>query len=267
MESGKVDGLAFIGSERAASAILSAHPRRDRITRLLGLSAKNPGVVLADANLDQAVQECVKGALTFNGQRCTALKVIYVHSSIADQFADKMARAVEALESGMPWEPQVDLTPLYEAGKCAWLDELVSDATSKGAEIINTDGGKTHGAEYTPAVLFPVNASMRIAHEEQFGPIVPIIPFNSIGEVLDSIAAEPYGQQVSLFCDDYHGTERAALIKKLLLVGGSRVNLNMQSMRGPDNIIFGGRRDAGFGYVSIEESLTTFAVRSVIANG
>ena len=265
MESGKIDGLAFIGTERAASAILSAHPRRDRIPKLLGLSAKNPGVVLADADLDHAVKECVAGALDFNGQRCTALKVIYVQRAIADKFAQKFAAAVEKLHLGMPWEEGVELTPLYEAGKGAWLSELVDDAISKGARVINAGGAQRIGAEFTPAVLFPVSTDMRIAHEEQFGPIVPIVPFDSVAEVLNAIADTPYGQQVSLFCAHDHGAERAKLIKKLLLVGGSRLNFNTQSMRGPDDVIFGGRRDAGIGYVSIEESLTTFSVRSVIA--
>lgn len=265
METGQIDGLAFIGTERAASAIMSAHPRRDRIPRLLGLSAKNPAVVLADADLDEAVAECVKGALSFNGQRCTALKVIYVQRAVADEFAQKLGRAVEQLKTGMPWEAGVELTPLYEADKCQWLSALVDDAIAKGAEIINVGGGNTNAAEFTPAVLYPASTAMRITHEEQFGPVVPIVPFDSLDEVLGEIAAMPYGQQVSLFCQEGHGHERAGLIKKLLLVGGSRLNLNMQSMRGPDDVIFGGRRDAGVGYVSVEESLTTFAVRSVIA--
>lgn len=265
MKSGDIDGLAFIGSERAASAILASHPRRDLIPKLLGLSAKNSAIVLEDADIDQAVETCLHGAFDDNGQRCTALKRIFVARAIAKQFAEKLARAVEGLQLGMPWEPQADQTPLYEANKAEWLDTLVQDSQTKGAEIMNVGGASTNGALYTPAVLFPVSMDMEIANVEQFGPLAPIIPFDSIEDVLRIIAQTPYGQQISLFSKGAEGQECADLHRKLLLTGGSRLNLKMQAMRGPDNVTFGGRRNAGVGYVSIEDSLTTFAIRSVIA--
>ncbi len=80
MASGKVDVLAFIGSSQVADALKKQHPQPHRLRCVLGLEAKNPAIVLPDADLDLAVRECVLGALSFNGQRCTALKILFVHA-------------------------------------------------------------------------------------------------------------------------------------------------------------------------------------------
>ena len=87
----------------------SQHPRPNRLRCITGLGAKNPAVVMADADLDLAVKECVSGSLSFNGQRCTALKILFVHESLSSRFVDKFAAAVDALPEGMPWEPGVML--------------------------------------------------------------------------------------------------------------------------------------------------------------
>jgi glyceraldehyde-3-phosphate dehydrogenase (NADP+) len=104
IKTGKVDVLAFIGTSRAADTLKLQHPRPHRMRSILGLDAKNPAFVLPDADLDVAVRECVTGALSFNGQRCTAIKLIFVHDSIADEFVKRLAAKVSALKLGMPWE-------------------------------------------------------------------------------------------------------------------------------------------------------------------
>jgi glyceraldehyde-3-phosphate dehydrogenase (NADP+) len=78
--------LALIGNSKSAIALQDQHPNKNRLRLILGLEAKNPAIVLADADLDLAIQECVSGSLSFNGQRCTALKIIYIHESIVDEF-------------------------------------------------------------------------------------------------------------------------------------------------------------------------------------
>jgi glyceraldehyde-3-phosphate dehydrogenase (NADP+) len=112
MASGSIQALAFIGTSKAADALQKAHPKPHRLRLVLGLEAKNPAIVLADADLDQAVEECVAGSLSFNGQRCTAIKIIFVHQQIAADFLQRLARAVNLLSCGMPWQPGVVITPL-----------------------------------------------------------------------------------------------------------------------------------------------------------
>src|SRR6478736_3314381 len=89
METGKIDVFAFIGTNKGANELKKLHPKSHRLKAVLGLDAKNPAIVLADADLDNAVSECITGSLSFNGQRCTALKILFVHKSIVDVFIKK----------------------------------------------------------------------------------------------------------------------------------------------------------------------------------
>jgi len=100
MKSGKVAVLALIGNSKSAIALQDQHPNKNRLRLILGLEAKNPAIVLPDADLDLAIQECVTGSLSFNGQRCTALKIIYVHESIAAEFNKRFSEKVDALPFG-----------------------------------------------------------------------------------------------------------------------------------------------------------------------
>ena len=111
MASGQVDVLGFIGTHRVADALRAVHPRPHRLRCVLGLDAKNPAVVLPDADLDLTVAECIQGSMTFNGQRCTALKIMFVHHSIVDDFLERMSAGITALKCGMPWKKGVTITP------------------------------------------------------------------------------------------------------------------------------------------------------------
>jgi len=147
---GEVAALAFIGSSQAATILKKQHPRPNRLRCILGLDAKNPAIVLPDADLDLAVSECVTGALSFNGQRCTALKLLFVHRSIADAFVRKLSAAVDALPFGMPWEKGVRITPLPEPGAPDRMRALVEDAVKKGASVCNANGGLSNESFYFP---------------------------------------------------------------------------------------------------------------------
>lgn len=178
MKSGLLDAFAFIGTSQAADDLMKAHPKPHRLRSVLGLQAKNPAIVLADADIDRvAVPECVLGSLSYNGQRCTALKIIFVHESVADRFLTKYCEAVDALPIGLPWTAGTKITPLPEENKPGYLKELVVDACSKGAKIANKRGGQFDKTFVSPTVLINVDESMRIYHEEQFGPLVPVVTF------------------------------------------------------------------------------------------
>jgi len=177
MATGKVDVLALIGNSKSANALQDQHPKSNRLRLVLGLEAKNPAIVLPDANLDLTIDECIAGTLSFNGQRCTALKIVYVHEDIVDEFNKRFAAKVDALKFGNPWDKEVKLTPLPEPAKPAYIQELIDDAVAKGAKIINKKGGKHLDNYIMPPVMYPVSKDMRVYQEEQFGPIIPIVPF------------------------------------------------------------------------------------------
>ena len=262
MQSGAIDVLAFIGSSGAADVLKKTHPKPHRLRCLLGLEAKNPAIILQDADLDVAVNECVEGALSYNGQRCTALKIIFVHESIAPDFLDLFNQKVAELKSGLPWDNGVSMTPLPEPNKAIYLDSLVRDAVSKGAKIMNEGGGQYEKSFFNPTVLYPVNETMGVYHEEQFGPVVPILSFKDISEPLEYVENSNYGQQVSIFGKD------STLLSNLLdtLVNQvCRVNLNSKCQRGPDVLPFTGRKDSAEGTLSVSDTLRGFSIRTLVA--
>ncbi|OZV68051.1 NADP-dependent glyceraldehyde-3-phosphate dehydrogenase [Winogradskyella aurantia] len=263
MKDGRVDVLALIGNSKSANALQDVHPKSNRLRMVLGLEAKNPAIVLEDADLDLAISECIAGATSFNGQRCTALKVIYVHEAIIDEFNKRFSEQVDALKFGNPWEDGAKLTPLPEPDKPAYIQGLIDDAVQKGAKIINKKGGETTENYIFPAVLYPVTKDMRVYKEEQFGPVIPVISFSDIEEPLDDMAASNYGQQVSLFGKDVKTL--APLIDTLVNLV-CRVNLNSSCQRGPDVYPFTGRKDSAVGTLSVHDALRSFSIRTFVAS-
>ncbi|WP_299433063.1 NADP-dependent glyceraldehyde-3-phosphate dehydrogenase [uncultured Maribacter sp.] len=262
MKTGKVDVLALIGNSKSANALQEQHPKSNRLRLVLGLEAKNPAIVLPDADLDLTIDECLAGTLSFNGQRCTALKVLYVHEDIVEEFNKRFSEKVDALKFGNPWENGVKLTPLPEPGKPQYIQELIDDAKEKGAKILNKKGGKITENYIWPAVVYPVSKDMRVYQEEQFGPIIPIVPFTDIEEPLDDMAESNYGQQVSLFGKDIYAL--APLIDSLVNLV-CRVNLNSSCQRGPDVYPFTGRKDSAQATLSVHDALRSFSIRTFVA--
>ncbi|WP_413231740.1 NADP-dependent glyceraldehyde-3-phosphate dehydrogenase [Marinobacter sp.] len=263
MQSGKVDMFAFIGTHKGAAALKKMHPKPHRLKAVLGLDAKNPAIVLPDADLDRTIRECVTGALSFNGQRCTALKLLFVHESIVDTFVDRLSLAIAQLVPGMPWEPDVSLTPLPEPGKTDYLKGLVDDALARGAYIVNEGGGTVCGTYFHPAVLYPVGPTMRVYHEEQFGPVIPVVPYRDLDEVVSYVQASQFGQQLSLF-----GTQPETLARLVDVFANQvgRINLNTQCQRGPDILPFNGRKDSAEGTLSVSDALRVFSIRTTVAS-
>jgi glyceraldehyde-3-phosphate dehydrogenase (NADP+) len=260
--SGQVDVLAFIGSSQVADILKKQCPNPHRLRSVLGLEAKNPAIILKDADLSLAAKECLSGSLSFNGQRCTALKIIYVHKDVAEAFLDLYLDLVERIRIGQPWEKGVMITPLAEEDKVAKMQALIDDAKTKGAWVMNQRGGDSEGTLMRPAVLYPVSREMRIFAEEQFGPVVPVIAYDRIEEVMEDVIASKYGQQISLFGQD----ER--LIGQLidrLAYQVCRININCQCQRGPDIFPFGGRKDSAEGTLSVSDALRVFSIRTVVA--
>jgi aldehyde dehydrogenase (NAD+) len=260
--SGKINVLTLIGSSKVADRLKKLHPKINRLRAILGLDAKNAAIVLPDADLELAVRECLLGALSFNGQRCTALKALLVHRDIAERFLGRLAEEMAKLKIGMPWQPGVGITPLADPGRPAYLAECIRDAESKGARIVNPGGGAFYKTLFYPALVYPVQKGMSLYREEQFGPVVPVIPFDEIETALDYVATSDYGQQVSIFSRD------PALIGKLvdpLVNQVCRVNINCQCQRGPDVFPFTGRKDSAEGTLSVTDALRSFSIRSMIA--
>jgi glyceraldehyde-3-phosphate dehydrogenase (NADP+) len=262
METGKIDVFAFIGTNKGANDLKKLHPKPQRMKAVLGLDAKNPAIVLPDADLDNAVSECILGSLSFNGQRCTALKILFVHKSIVDEFLKKLGDAIAKLKPGMPWDPGVALTPMAEPGKTDYLKGLVDDAVEHGAKVMNPHGGEILNTFFYPAVLYPVNDKMRVYYEEQFGPVIPVLAFEKESEAVQYVVKSHFGQQISIFGKD--SKKIGSLIDAFANQVG-RINLNTQCQRGPDTFPFNGRKDSAEGTLSVVDALRVFSIRSLVA--
>mgnify|MGYP003493740690 CR=1 FL=1 len=262
MQSGKINVLTLIGSSRVANELKKQHPKVNQLRAVLGLDAKNASIITQNADLDLAVKETLTGSLSFNGQRCTALKIVFVQKSIADAFIEKFNNALSELKFGLPWEEGVNLTPLPEPYKIDYLNDCIADAKKHGAKVVNENGAKTNASFFYPAVVYPVNKNMKLYYEEQFGPIVPIVPFDDLEETIQYLINSTHGQQVSIFSNN--SDEVAWLIDPLVNLV-SRVNVNSQSQRGPDVLPFTGRKDSAEGTLSVTDAIRSFSIRSLVA--
>ncbi|MDF2455210.1 MAG: Glyceraldehyde-3-phosphate dehydrogenase [Cytophagaceae bacterium] len=262
MQSGKINVLAFIGSSKVANDLKKNHPKLNRLRAVLSLDAKNAAIVTQHADIKLAVGEIILGALSFNGQRCTALKIIFVHESIAKEFNTQLSDAIAKLTLGMPWTKGVSITPVAEPGKPDYIKAVLDDAAAHGAKVVNENGGTTVGSFVFPAVVYPVNSKMKLYREEQFGPVIPVVPFKNVEETIDYLIESPHGQQVSIFSNNV--TEVSRLIDPLVNLV-SRVNINSQCQRGPDVFPFTGRKDSAEGTLSVHDALRSFSIRSLVA--
>ncbi|SDR93841.1 NADP-dependent glyceraldehyde-3-phosphate dehydrogenase [Pseudomonas oryzae] len=262
MASGKIDVFAFIGTHKGASDLKKLHPRPHRLRAALGLDAKNPGIVLPQVDLDNAVSEAITGALSFNGQRCTALKILFVHEEVLEPFLEKFSAKLAALKPGMPWDDGVALTPLPEPGKVEFLNGLLADALAKGARVVNPGGGAHRQSFFYPALLSPVTPAMRVYHEEQFGPLVPVVSFRELEEVIDYVLQSDYGQQLSIFGND---PEQVGRLVDAFVNQVGRININAQCQRGPDSFPFNGRKNSAEGTLSVYDALRVFSIRTLVA--
>lgn len=276
ISSGRVDVLAFIGTSKVADIIRKQHPAPHRLRCVLGLDAKNPAIILNDADLNLTVSEVISGSLSFNGQRCTALKIIFVEKKIAKDFQRVLLEKIKNLKIGLPWEDSF-ITPVAEKTKPNQLYKLTEDALKKGAEAFidglpvelkdlkeylpeNENDIKSQLVK--PIVLWDIRENMDIYSIEQFGPIIPVVIFDSIESPLSYIIKSQYGQQASIFSND---PKKISKLIDPLVNQVCRVNINSQCQRGPDIFPFTGRKDSAEGTLSISDALRVFSIRSLVA--
>ncbi|MBV8576125.1 MAG: NADP-dependent glyceraldehyde-3-phosphate dehydrogenase [Acetobacteraceae bacterium] len=262
LNSGKINVLTLIGSSKVADHLKKQHPKAHRLCAVLGLDAKNAAIILPDADLDLAVKECLLGSLSFNGQRCTAIKIIIVHQSLAEPFARRFNEELAKLKVGMPWDKGVAITPLPELEKIQYLTDCIRDAEAQGGRVMNPGGGTVAGTFFYPAVVFPVKEGMKLYREEQFGPVVPITTFDSIDTALEYVITSEHGQQVAIFGSN---ADEIGKLVDPLVNQVCRVNINCQCQRGPDVFPFTGRKDSAEATLSVFDALRSFSIRSMVA--
>ena len=164
--------INFTGSTRVGR-LVAENAARHLKPVLMELGGKAPLVVLADADLDEAVAAASFGAFMHQGQICMSTERIVVDRSVAGTLAEKLGEKAAALKVGDPRDPETQIGPLVSSASRERIGELVADAREHGAEVVT--GGEAEGACYRPTVLAGVTSEMRVYHEESFGPVVGVV--------------------------------------------------------------------------------------------
>lgn len=214
---------------------------------LLELGGKDAAIVLRDADLDFAAENIVSGAYSYSGQRCTAVKRILAENDVADQLIPRLLQRIEKLPVGDPRKNAV-IVPLINNKAADFVMELIGDALAKGAKLLT--GGKRDGNLIYPTLIDNVTTDMRLAWEEPFGPVLPIIRVKDTEEAIDIANRSEYGLQSSVFTSNIHD---AFHIANSLEVG--TVQVNSKTERGPDHFPFLGVKASGMGTQGVKYSI------------
>lgn len=241
MESGIARKISFTGSTDVGKNLLKQ--AADNVLKTsMELGGNAPFIVCEDADLDKAVEGAMQAKMRNIGEACTAANRLIVHSSVADEFAKRMAERMEALKVGNGLENGVDIGPLVEEKALDKVAELVDEAVSAGAHVVT--GGKRvegDGFFYEPTVLTNIPADVAINREEIFGPVAPIYTFDSEDEAIEMANATEFGLSSYLYTENL---EKALRLSEQIEAG--MVGLNTGLVSNPA-APFGGVKESGLG--------------------
>lgn len=226
---------------------------------IMELGGKDPAIVLDTVEIDRTVDQIVKGAFGYSGQRCTAIKRVIVPDAIADEVVDKILAATAKITVGDPFDNCM-VTPLISAKAAEFNLSLIEEARSKGGVV--TEFGIHKGNLVYPTIIDHASKDMSVYYVEPFGPVLPIIRVADIEQAILAANDSDYGLQASVFGQNMNDIFRVADA----LEAGT-INLNGKSERGPDNFPFSGRKNSGIGVQGIRYALeASSTLKSVVIN-
>jgi putative phosphonoacetaldehyde dehydrogenase len=209
--------------------------------QILELGGNDPIIVMEDADVEEAATLAANGSYKNSGQRCTAVKRMLVHESVADQFVELLVAKTRALKYGDPMDPETDMGTVIDEAAARQFEAVVNEAIAAGAKL--RYGNERRGALYSPTVLDHVDPEMTVAKHETFGPVSPVIRFKNIDEAIRISNGTAYGLS-SAVC-----TNRLDYITRFIreLNVGS---VNVREVPGYrlELTPFGGIKDSGLGY-------------------
>lgn len=250
-----INAISFTGGEKVGREI-SDHA--SMAIQVLELGGKDVGIVRKDADLDLAAAQIIKGGLSYNGQRCTAIKRVFVHSEIQEKLLEKVVTKVKDLKVGKAADNSF-ITHIVNASSADYIMDLVNDAIDKGAKALTEV--RREGNLIWPIILDKVTPDMRIAWEEQFGPVIPFITVDNDDEAVELANKSEFGLQSSIFTQDI---DKAVEMAHKMEVGS--LNINGSSQRGPDVLPFTGVKKSGLNIQGIKYSLETMTRTFNIVN-
>jgi vanillin dehydrogenase len=242
--------INFTGSTRVGRII--AEQAGHHLKRcLLELGGKAPLIVMADADLPEAVAAANFGAFMHSGQICMATERIIVDSAVAGEFTDGLAAKASAMKVGDPSDPETQIGPLITQASLQRITDLVEDAVAKGAEVVT--GGEAEGPCYKPTVLTKVTPDMRIYEEESFGPVVPILEFDDIEEAIKTANDTNYGLAGAVFSRNI-----PTALEVAQRIESGICHVNNATVHDEPQMPFGGVKESGWGRFGGSAALEEF---------
>ncbi len=234
----RVSLVSFTGSSTIGKEIARNSGYKKLVLELGGSSAI---LILQDADIDEAVEITINGTFKNSAQRCTAIRRILVHESIADQYAARLTEAVSKITYGDPYDPKNDMGTVIHEEAAIEMESRVNDAIANGAKCLI--GNHREGAVFSPTVLDHVQNNYTIVAKETFGPVAPILRFNTLDEAIDIANDTPYGLSGAVVSNHWPSIQR--VISELET---GTVNVNEAPSYRLEWTPFGGVKDSGLGY-------------------
>jgi len=230
--------VSFTGGSRIGKIIASKAGYKKLVLELGGSSAL---LVLDDANVDKAVEVTMAGTFKNSAQRCTAIRRILVHESIADDYSKKLANRVKAIKYGNPYDSENDMGTVITEEAAKEMEERVQEAIENGAKCLA--GNKRDGALFAPTVLDHVKNEHEVVAKETFGPVAPIIRFKTLDEAIEIANDTPYGLSGGVVSNHWPSIQRV-----ITELDTGTVNVNEAPSYRLEWTPFGGVKDSGLGY-------------------
>lgn len=246
----RIRKITFTGSTAVGTEIAKkAAAKLKKYT--LEMGGKNPSIVLADFDVDKAVDIVLFGAYFHQGQICMANSRVIVEAPIYDEFCEKLTNRVKALKMGDPHDPMTIIGPLINAKQCLVIDEQIADAVKKGARLLC--GGTHEGNFYTPSLLADVTPEMTIFYEESFGPITSVIKAADAEDALRLCNDNKYGLSSALLTNDL-----SLAFSMAPRIEAGMVHINDSTVMGARSAPFGGVKMSGTGREGANFSIEEF---------
>ncbi|HYI66415.1 MAG TPA: aldehyde dehydrogenase family protein [Candidatus Limnocylindrales bacterium] len=232
-----VDAISFTGGTIAGRKIAATAGLKPVI---LELGGNSPNIVHLDADLDWAARALVAGGFSNTGQSCNSVQRIYAHASVVDELVEKLRAGTDALVVGDPLDPDTDVGTLVDEPNAVRVESWVSEAATSGATVVS--GGRREGAAYWPTVLSGVVPSMKVCSSEIFGPVVSVLSYDDLDEVIAAANETSFGLQAAVFTRSLEVAFRAG---RGIVAGGVMVNRSSNTRL--DHLPFGGTKESGHG--------------------